>query len=208
MFRYFYRCYDRHHKPVVAIAIFCGPDGKLLAGSYKYEFMNTRLQYDYNTISILDYEDEDLAESKNPFAWVVLIAKKALLSGKDVDKKLLEGKLFIFRKLYQNGIYDKAKLQAILTFLDKYILFGSRETICTFRKEVDKITKKNNSMDILKEIVIEDKNRKVVKNLLRKTNFSVTEIADLVEVPIDFVKKMKKSLTRRKKKTPRKTKTA
>jgi hypothetical protein len=128
MFRYFYRSFDRHQRPVVAIAILCGPDGKLFGSSYRYEFMNTRLQYDYNTLSILDYPDKDLAESRNPFAWVVLTAKKALLTGKDLDKKLLDGKLFIFRKLYENGIFEKAKLRAILKFLDSYILFENRET--------------------------------------------------------------------------------
>ena len=95
MFRYYYRCFDRHNKPVVAIAIFCGPDGKKFKGSYTHEFMNTRVQYDYNTLCILDYSDKELEESTNPFAWVVLTAKKALLAGKNIDKKLLEGKLFI-----------------------------------------------------------------------------------------------------------------
>ena len=37
MFRYYYRCFDRHHKPIIAIAIFCGPDGKLLQGTYRYD---------------------------------------------------------------------------------------------------------------------------------------------------------------------------
>src|ERR1700742_2676055 len=70
MFRYYYRCFDRHHKPIVAIAIFCGPDGMQFKASYKYECMNTCIQYDYNTVRILDYSEEELAESKNPFAWV------------------------------------------------------------------------------------------------------------------------------------------
>ncbi|GGA97569.1 hypothetical protein [Puia dinghuensis] len=199
MFRYYYRCFDRHHKPVVAIAIFCGPDGNLLQGSYSYEFMNTRLQYDYNTLSVLDYSDEELAESNNPFAWVVLTAKNALLKGKNVDKKLLEGKLFIFRKLYENGIFEKKKLQAILKFLDKYVLFEKRETIRTFGKEVDKITGKKNTMDILSEIYAEEKTWAIVKNLLTKTTHTMEEIAALAEVPVDFVKEVRKSLRKQKK---------
>jgi len=199
MFRYYYRCFDRHHKPVVAIAIFCGPDGKQFKGSYKYEFMNTRVQYDYNMLSILDYSDKELAESKNPFAWVVLTAKKALLKGKNVDKKLLEGKLFIFRKLYDNGIFEKEKLQAILRFLDKYILFEEPETIRTFKREIDKITGKKNTMDILKELYVEEKNGVFVKNLLTKTTHSIDEIAALAEVPVDFVKEVKKNMRKKKK---------
>jgi DNA-dependent RNA polymerase auxiliary subunit epsilon len=199
MFRYYYRCFDRHRKPVVAIAIFCGPDGKLLAGSYKYEFMNTRLQYDFNTLCILDYSDEELASSKNPFAWVVLTAKKALLKGKDVDRKLLDGKLVVFRKLYENGVFEKSKLQGILKFLDHYIVFEKRETIRTFEQQVDKITRKKHTMDILNEIYVEKKSKTVVRNLLTKTSFSIEEIAALAEVPIDFVKRVKRNLRKRKK---------
>ena len=199
MFRYYYRCFDRHQKPIVAIAVFCGPDGKKFMGRYEHEFMNTRVQYDYNTLSILDYSDKELAESKNPFAWVVLTAKKALLAGKNIDKKLLEGKLFIFRKLYENGIFEKEKLRAIMKFLDKYILFANRETIRTFGREVDKITGKTNTMDILTELYVEDKNKVFVKNLLTKTTHSVEEIAALAEVPVDFVKQVKKKLRKRKK---------
>jgi len=85
--------------------------------------MNTRMQYDYNTLFILDYSDKELEESENPFAWVVLTAKKALLRGKDLDKQLLKGKLWVFRKLMENGLFADAKLLAILKFLDKYIVF-------------------------------------------------------------------------------------
>ncbi len=195
----YYRCFDRHHKPVVAIAIFCGPDGKKFKGTYTHEFMNTRVQYDYNTLCILDYSDKELEESKSPFAWVVLTAKKALLTGKNIDKKLLEGKLFIFRKLYENGIFEKEKLIAILKFLDKYVLFEKRETNRTFRKEIDMITSKLNTMDILNELYVEDKCRVVVKNLLTKTSHSIDEIAALADVSVDFVKEVKKKLRKKKK---------
>lgn len=199
MFRYFYRSLDRHQKPVVAIAILCGPDGKLFTGSYKYEFMNTRLQYDYNTVSILDYSDKELAASYNPFAWVALTAKKALLTGTDLDKKLLEGKLFIFRKLYANGVFEKAKLRAILKFLNNYILFESRETIRTFEKEADRITGKINTMDILSTYFPGKETLVVVKNLLTKTSHSVEEIAEFTQVHVDVVKQEKRKLRRKKK---------
>jgi len=129
MFRYFIRCFDRYRRPVTAIAIFTGPDARRMPGSYYYSFMNTRVAYQYNTLCILDYTNKDLEESKNPFAWVVLAAKKALLKGKHVDSKLLIGKLFIFRKLYADGVFEKPKLQAILTFLDNYAGLRTRKII-------------------------------------------------------------------------------
>ena len=201
MFRYFIRCYDRYQKPVAAISIFTGRDGKRLPGSYAYSFMNTRLQYQYNTLCILDYSDQELEESKNPFAWVMLAAKIALLKGKDVDAKLLKGKLFIFRKLYENGVFEKRKLQAILTFLNNYVRFENKETYRTFNHEIDKITEKENTMDIFEiaaEMRVEEKTWEIVKNLLTKTSHPIDEIASLANVSVDFVKEVKKSLKKKK----------
>jgi hypothetical protein len=52
-------------------------------------------------------------------------------------------------------------------------------------------------MDILKELYVEERVREFVINLLTKTNHSVTEIAALAEVPLDFVKEVKRSLKKR-----------
>jgi len=72
MFRYFYRIWDKYQKPVSAVAIFTGLDGKKMPDHFKYEYRKTRLHYEYDTISILDFTDEDLEKSDNPFAAVVL----------------------------------------------------------------------------------------------------------------------------------------
>jgi predicted transposase YdaD len=152
MFRYFYRCYDRYQKPIAAVAILCGPDARRLSNRFKYTFMNTRLEYQYNRLCILDYTNQELEESDNPFAWVMLAAKKALLKGQYVDEKLLKGKLLIFRKLYGKGVFGDRKMRAILTFLNNYVRFAKKETNGIFNREVDKITGKKNTMDIFEAI--------------------------------------------------------
>jgi len=207
MFRYFYRCFDRYRKPVAAIAIYTGPDGGRLPDCYEYQFMQTNLKYQYNTLCILDYPDEELGRSDNPFAWVVLAAKKALLKGKDLDNKLLAGKLFIFRKLYEGGLFGKRKMQAILTFLDNYVRFEKTETNRIFRNEIDKITGKINTMDIFEQVaemkrqegreegLEEGLERSVrVLELLGNTEYSVEKIASLAEVPVTFVMKLAKEV--------------
>ncbi|HEV9036021.1 MAG TPA: hypothetical protein VGQ51_05355 [Puia sp.] len=164
--------------------------------------MNTRVQYDYNTLCILDYSDKELEESENPFAWVVLTAKKALLRGKNLDKQLLKGKLWVFRKLMENGLFADAKLLAILKFLDKYIVFEETETNLIFNNRVDKISGKKNTMDILSEIVAEPLVRKkvratvreIVRNLLTETSLSVEEIARSTNQTVSFVKSIKNRL--------------
>jgi hypothetical protein len=44
-----------------------------MPGSYKYEFLDTRLHYEYSKLCILDYSEQELGESDNPFAWVVIV---------------------------------------------------------------------------------------------------------------------------------------
>jgi hypothetical protein len=202
MFRYFYRCLDSYRRPVAAIALFTGPDARRMPDSYKYEFLETRLHYEYSKLCILDYSDQELGESGNPFAWVVLAAKKALLQGKNLDNALLKGKLFIFRKLCEGGIFEKQKLQAILTFLDNYVRFEDPEYNRKFRDEIDKITDKKNTMDIFEQVAewrreegreegLMEGLEKAVKGLLAKTEFSVDKIASLLDIPVSFVEKVK-----------------
>ncbi len=198
MFRYFYRIFDRYRKPVTAIAIYTGPDGKRMPDRFTYEFLNTRLVYQYNTLCVVDYNDEDLATNVNPFALVMLAAKKALASGKDVDGKLLEGKLFVFRKLYERGIFGKRKMEAILKFLNNYVRFEKSETNRIFTEQVDQITGKLNTMDIFEQVTelrVEEARRegdeKAVRLLLQNTEFSMEKIADLVGVTVAFVKEVK-----------------
>lgn len=197
MFRYFYRCFDHYRKPVAAIGIFCGPDGKLLPTRYSYEFMGTRLQYDYNTIRILDYTDEELSNSSNPFAWVALIAKRKLKEEGKLDDKLLEGKLAIFRKLHENGLFQSRKLQAVLEFLDNYIVFEKPETYRKFDEEIDRITGKQNTMNIFEigaDMRAERIRWELVINLIKGTKFSDEKIASLAGVSVDYVKEEREKL--------------
>ena len=64
---------------------------------------------------------------KNPFALVMLAAKKALLKGDDLDKILLKEKLTIANLLIKKG-YSQAKTNAILTILHNYVKFEEPET--------------------------------------------------------------------------------
>ena len=213
MFRYFYRCLDKYRRPIASIALFTGPDARRMPGSYEYAFLNTRLHYEYSTLCILDYSDKELGESDNPFAWVVLAAKKALLQGKNLDKKLLIGKLFIFRKLCERGIFERQKFQAILAFLDNYVRFDDPGYNRKFRDEIDKITDKKDTMDIFETVAqwkledaaeeglkkgleqgLKEGLEKAVKVLLANTDLPAEKIASEVGVPVSFVENIKNKL--------------
>src|ERR1700744_1860846 len=55
------------------------------------------------------------------FAWAILIAKLALLRGKDREKRRFEGKLSLLQKLYDKDLLEDRKSQAVLLFMEQYL---------------------------------------------------------------------------------------
>ena len=194
MFRYFYRIMDRHPGgPVSAVAIFTGQDGKKMPGQFVYEYRKTRLVYDYETLSILDYSDRELIENDNPFALVVLAAKTSLLEEQIPEKDLLGRKLLIAKELFKRG-YSNKKVRTILKFLENVILFEYPENNRIFKEEIRSFDK-NNVMGIdeyVKQEGIKEGLEKAISGLLSNTDFSEAKIAELVGVPVSVVEKVKK----------------
>jgi predicted transposase YdaD len=214
MFRYFYRILDRYRKPVSAIAIFTGPDAGKMPDRFHYEYRKTRLLYEYHTVSILDFTDQELEESDNPFALVLLAARTSLLEGKIPELELLDRKLSIATKLLKKGIPQK-KIRTIFVFLENYVLFEEPEMNRNFIERI-KSQDKNNIMGIdefLKQMGKEEglaeglekgieqgfeqgrenSCRLFVENLLKNSDFPEEKIASLANVTIDFVNDVKKT---------------
>jgi hypothetical protein len=214
MVRYFYRIWDRYRKPVSAVAIFTGSDGKKMPGRFEYVYCNTRLLYTYPTISILDFTDEELEQSDNPFAHVILAARTSLLEGKIPEPDLLERKILIAKKLFLKG-FPRRKILAILKFLENYVLFEDPEMNRNFKERIQS-QDKSNVMGIEEYIKMvakeeglaeglaeglekgiekgkEESNRLFVTNLL-KEGFPIKKIASLANVTIAFVKTVKADL--------------
>lgn len=216
MYEYFVRIRARHRKKhVSAVAIFTGLDGKKMPDRYVYEYQGTRLTYKYPTMSVLDFSDEELENSDNPFAVVVLAAKTSLLEGKIPEEELLDRKVLIANKLLKKGISVK-KIWAILTFLESYVLFEDPEMNRTFRERI-KSQDKNDVMSIdeyVKQVGKEEglaegmkkgkeegmkegeenRNRLWMETLLKDGSLSVDKIASLANVTVEFVVELKKEL--------------
>lgn len=207
MFRYFYRILDRYRKPVSAVAIFTGPDGKKMPERYEYEYRKTRLLYEYPTRSILDYTDTELEESDNPFAQVILAAKTSLLEGKISEPDLLERKLLIASQLLSKG-FNQQKIRALFRFLENYVLFEDHEMNRIFKERIHSQDKSNimGFDEYLKQVGKEEgleqgrmeeretNHRIFVENLLRGSDFPAEKIASLANVTVEFVNQIKSEL--------------
>jgi len=196
MYTYFYRIRDWRPKPVTALAIFTGQDGKNMPNRYTYEYRGTKLTYEYLTMSILDYSDEELEQSDNPFAQVIIAARIRLLEGKVSEDELLNIKLLAAKRLQEKG-FSPAKIRAIFRFLRNYVLFDKSETNLKFDylfKQSDKIDIMNMTEYIKMEGREEGKQAATiafVENLLRDSDFSDEKIASLANVTVEFVYEIK-----------------
>jgi len=200
MYIYFYRIRDQYPKRLVsALAIFTGQDGQRMPNRFMYEYRGTRLTYEYPTLSILDYTDDQLDKSSNPFAQVIIAAKMRLQEGKMSEDELLNTKLLMARKLQEKG-FGMDKVRAIFNFLRNYVLFDKPETNRKFDKlfrQADK-TSVMNTVEYLKmegrEEGREEANAIFVENLLKQTDFAVEKIASLTNVTVEFVNEIKNKL--------------
>jgi hypothetical protein len=200
MYTYFYRIRDRYPGRLVsALAIFTGQDGNRMPAKYSYDYRGTKLTYEYPTMSILDYSDEELDNSNNPFAQVIIAARLRLKEEKVSDEELLNFKLLAARKLQEKG-FPMDKIRAIFNFLRNYVLFEKPETSRKFDylfRQTDKASVMN-TVEYLKaegreEAKIESATT-FVENLLKGSDFSVEKIAFLANVSIDFVNEIKSKL--------------
>jgi len=214
MFEYYIRVFSKHGRPVAAIAVLTGKNGDKMPAAYEDRCLWMRARYEYKTLCIIDYADEMLKASTNPFATVMLVAKEALLQFKgtdeDRDNFLLDQKLQIVRLLKERmAIFGEKKTRAILTFLNNYVVFKNPKTNRNFIQQTDQILGKTNTMGIIEQLAeikhqegIEKGHRKGVKEglekavrgLLAKTKMPASEIAESVGVPIALVKKVKKEM--------------
>jgi predicted transposase YdaD len=204
MYTYFYRIRDRYPGRLVsALAIFTGQDGNRMPAKYSYDYRGTKLTYEYPTVSILNYSDEQLDKSNNPFAQVIIAARLRLKEEKVSDEELLNFKLLAARKLQEKG-FPMDKIRAIFNFLRNYVLFEKPETSRKFDylfRQTDKASVMN-TVEYLKaegrqegreEAKIESATT-FVENLLKGSDFSVEKIAFLANVSIDFVNEIKSKL--------------
>jgi len=130
MFKYFYRIYDKYDKKIVALAIFTEDREDYKPSSFDYEFHGTKLNYEYNSYKILEQKEEELLESDNPFAMVILAGLYTLKS-KGQDDLRYEFKNRLFKLLVDRG-YNKDKIYNIFEFLDG-ILFLPNDLELRFR---------------------------------------------------------------------------
>ncbi|MDZ7896795.1 MAG: hypothetical protein U5N85_02045 [Arcicella sp.] len=212
MFTYYYRTLDKYDRDIASLAILTDKGKIFRPDKYERSFLETSVNFNFKTYKVLDIDPQELEESNNPFAVVMLVVQTALKKGAISDKTLFNLKIELVKKLLKKN-FPKPKIDALLRFLKLYVRFESKKLIIKFDDELDIITNRSNTMG-LKEFVLDrerrmarkegklegreeveqEKNSIFTKNLISQTDFASEKIALLAGVEVEYVKKIRNSL--------------
>jgi len=125
MFIYFYRIYDKFSRDILSIAVFADPSEGFKPDRFNYEFFGCELSFRYRTYKILEQDDSELKASDNPFALVVLAAKRNLQSREDEEKRF-GFKRELVRLMLEKG-YSREEILHVFRFLDGVLALTDME---------------------------------------------------------------------------------
>lgn len=209
MFTYYYRIWDKYRKPITAFAILTDNCTHYLPSQFEQACLGTSLCFRFNSFKVLDQCEDELSESDNPFAQVILITKTALTGKKIMLNELYRLKIQLAKRMLGRNI-PKAKIGKLMNFLQFYVRLGSERLDNEFDFEITNAVNQNSIPMTLEEAILQivkeeateyglergylERNTTFVQNLLRETNFSTNEIARLAGVSIEFVEEIRQKV--------------
>jgi Domain of unknown function (DUF4351) len=118
MYCYYYRISDRYNLPVSSFAILCDTDPNWRPTRYQQQTPGTRLNFEFSSIKLLDYQDQwqELEANHNPFATVVMAQLKTQATRRHKQERK-DWKFRLIRRLYERG-YQQQDILSLFHFLD------------------------------------------------------------------------------------------
>ncbi len=116
MFIYNYRAYDLYGRPVVSLAILGDERKNWRPNYYEYGLEGSRVRIDFLIVKLLDYEWEQLEESENPFAVVVMAHLKTKVTTRNSILRE-QWKWNLSRLLYEKG-YNRKQIEDLYKVID------------------------------------------------------------------------------------------
>ncbi|WP_442598672.1 hypothetical protein [Neobacillus sp. D3-1R] len=206
MFRYYYRIFDKYERDIVAIALLTDESKHFRPNVYQRSSHGTVLTYRYNIYKFIDHSEDELLQSRNPFAIAVLAGKYANEAKNDVEKRYRFKHKLIRLVLQKNNIPQQEQrvyISTLVYFID-YLLQLPQELSQKLRneiilsKEVSQmwhLDRKNlpPTLSEWEKIFREEGQEQVAIELLRDGH-PIEFVAKYVKIPIEKIEKLKESL--------------
>jgi hypothetical protein len=87
LFIYHYRIFDKTREPVITLALLTDFDPAWRPGQYVRELARCRVEFNFPIRKLTDYNDEELAASRNPFAFIARAHREARTTGDDMNRR-------------------------------------------------------------------------------------------------------------------------
>lgn len=117
MYVYHYRLFDTlQFSDVVSLAILADADPRWHPDRYSYSLMGCHLEFQYPTAKLLELDEQELENSDNPFALVVLAHLRALKARRSPEL-LFSEKVRLIRQMAQQG-YNKEDIANLYKVVD------------------------------------------------------------------------------------------
>jgi hypothetical protein len=136
MLIYNYRLRDACNVPIVSLAVLSDNNPNWRPDRYGSELWGCGLAFWFPMVKLLDYEAqwEDLEESRNPFATIVMAHLKTQATRKDMVLRK-EWKLRLMRQLYERG-FERQDILNLYKFVDWLMVLPERLAV-TFKAEIN-----------------------------------------------------------------------
>jgi len=139
MFIYNYRAFDLYNKPVISLAILGDESKSWRPNSYQYGLGESQVKIKFSIVKLLDYQWEDLTQSHNLFAIVVMAHLKTKATTSNLTERE-QWKWNLTRLLYEKGynrqeIADLYKVIDLMMALPEELQFSFEEKLTQYQEE-------------------------------------------------------------------------
>jgi hypothetical protein len=139
MFIYNYRAFDLYNKPVISLAILGDENQSWRPSSYQYGMGKSEVTIKFDIVKLLDYRWEDLAQSNNVFAIVVMAHLKTKATTSNLTERE-RWKWQLTRLLYERGYHRQEianlyKVIDLMMALSENLQLSYEDKLATYQEE-------------------------------------------------------------------------
>ena len=171
MFIYNYRAFDLYQKPVISLAILGDETNSWRPSSYQYGLGSSQLNFNFSSVKLLDYQWEELEQSNNIFAIVVMAHLRTKATNSNLSARE-QWKWNLARLLYERGynrkeIVDLYKVIDLMMALSQDLQLSFEEKLANYQEErkmplltnieqraIEKTTKQTLKQNIIKLVQV------------------------------------------------------
>ena len=115
LFIYHYRIFDKTRDPVITLALLTDFDPAWRPGQYVRELAGCRVEFNFPIRKFTDYNDEELAASRNPFAFIARAHREARTTGDDMDRR------YDLRMVLQDAVEGSGMKEREVLWVSRFI---------------------------------------------------------------------------------------